>query len=150
MNEPSIRNVALLPVVAVVAAGVFALSTVVAQGAPNAEDCGPGAHSMAMGEMDMGGADQGSSSGGGMDMGGMDHSAHMMMGDSGGGCMGDDAMQGGANSGSGAATIDPPTKPSNDMTSMDKGATSDADKATAKPEVAKKHASSKHGKHAAH
>lgn len=121
MNEPSIRHVAVLPVIAVVAGGVFVLSTVVGQSAPEVQDCGPGSHSMAMGTTNDGG---------------MDHSAHMAMGGSGGGCMGDDAMQEDGNS-DGASRIDPPTMPSSDGPTKDR------------PEAARENVSPKKEKHSA-
>lgn len=142
MNEPSIRNVALLPVVAVVAGGVFALSTVVGQNVPDVQDCGPGAHSMAMGAKGMGGMDHGSSSGGGMDMGGMDHSAHMAMGGSSGGCMGDDTMQRGGTS----AGIESPDTP-NRTTSTEEDSMPAMDHA---PKTAKQHGSTKRAAHSGH
>lgn len=76
MQDPSYRNVALLPVLAVLAGGVIALGTLVGQGAPESGDCGPGTHSMAeMGSMP-----------------GMDHGRHMAMGGA-SGCMDGKSME---------------------------------------------------------
>ncbi|MGQ0842727.1 MAG: hypothetical protein ACT4QF_01200 [Sporichthyaceae bacterium] len=105
MQEPAVRNVAVLPVLASVAGLAIVLSTLVGQGA-SATDCGPGRHSMA-------GMDHGSSSGG-SDMAGMDHGQHLAMGGS-SGCMDGPAMTPAAES---APTVDRDSMPGMDHDSM--------------------------------
>lgn len=71
MQEPVVRNIAVLPVLAVTTGAVIVLSTLVGQGVSASEECPPGTHAMQMGGMNSSGGDS---------MGGMDHSAHMAMG----------------------------------------------------------------------
>ena len=84
MQDPSYRNIALLPVLTVLTGGVIALGTLVGQGSAASQDCGPGMHSMAGMDHSMG--DMSS-------MPGMDHSRHMAMGGDSTGCMDGSSME---------------------------------------------------------
>jgi hypothetical protein len=140
MQEPSFRDVAVLPVAAIATGVVIVLSTVIGQGA-SAEECPPGTHAMSMSEM--GGSSDGS-------MGGMDHSQHMAMG-GGSNCMPGtaDSMGGMDMSGTdmgGAPTEDAPSHDMQDMSGMDHD-TMPAEKAPAKKAPAKKASAKKTAKH---
>lgn len=113
MEEPAVRNIALLPVLAVTTGAVIVLSTVVGQGVSASQECPPGTHAMQTGGMDSGGGDS---------MGGMDHSAHMASG-SGTECMPGLAgsMDTGEMGSGGAPDQDTPPAKSAEMPGMDHG-----------------------------